>query len=154
MYWFINHGMNWCWPKYACMYVCASNGKKWKVQTNNEYSGLPEESLFQSVWKISSCTKPKHIYVSRAWYKIALAPGRFERNFRQVNFKLNLGIDGCEISYETVLRWMSMDLIDDKSTLVQVMAWPRSISPHCVTRLLYVNSIVNVLELPWFYIKL
>ena len=45
------------------------------------------------------------------------------------------------------LRWMSLDLIDDKSTLVQVMAWcrqatshylsqcwPRSMSPYGVTR--------------------
>ena len=51
------------------------------------------------------------------------------------------------------LRWMSTDLTDDKSTLVQVMAWshqatshylsqcwPRSMSPYGVTRPQWVNS--------------
>ena len=51
------------------------------------------------------------------------------------------------ISYEIALRWMPLDLTDDKSTLVQVMAWcrqatshylnqcwPRSMSPNGVTR--------------------
>ena len=51
------------------------------------------------------------------------------------------------ISCELALRWRSLDLNDDKSTLVQVMAWcrqasihylsqwwPRSLSPYGVTR--------------------
>ena len=50
-------------------------------------------------------------------------------------------------SYEIILRWMPLVLTDDKSTLVQVMAWrrqatshylrqcrPRSMSPNGVTR--------------------
>ena len=54
---------------------------------------------------------------------------------------------GWGISYEIALRWMPLDLTDDKSTLVQVMAWcrqatshylsqcwPRSLSPYGVTR--------------------
>ena len=54
---------------------------------------------------------------------------------------------GWGISYEIALRWMPVDLTDDKSTLVQVMAWchhatshylsqcwPRSMSPNSVTR--------------------
>ena len=54
--------------------------------------------------------------------------------------------DGWGISYEIALRWMPLDLTDDKSTLVQVMAWcrqatshylsqcwPRSMSPNGVT---------------------
>ena len=57
------------------------------------------------------------------------------------------------ISYEISLRWMPLDLTDDKSTLVQVMAWcrqatshylsqcwPRSMSPNGVTRLQWVNG--------------
>ena len=52
--------------------------------------------------------------------------------------------DGCNISSEIALTWTSLDLSDDKSTLVQVMAWcrqaashylsqcwPRSMSPWC-----------------------
>ena len=32
-------------------------------------------------------------------------------------------IDGWDISCEIALRWISLELTDDKSTLVQVMAW-------------------------------
>ena len=62
-------------------------------------------------------------------------------------------IDGWVISCELALRWMSLDLTDDKSTLVQVMAWccqatshylsqcwPRSLSPYRVTRPQWVNT--------------
>ena len=54
---------------------------------------------------------------------------------------------GWGISYEIALRWMPLDLADDKSTLVEVMAWccqatshylsqcwPRSMSPNGFTR--------------------
>ena len=60
---------------------------------------------------------------------------------------------GWGISNEIALRWMPLDLTDDKSTLVQVMAWcrqaashylnqcwPRSLSPNGVTRPQWVNS--------------
>ena len=62
-------------------------------------------------------------------------------------------IDSWDISCELALRWMSLDLTDDKSTLVQVMAWccqatshylsqcwPRSLSPYGVTRPQWVNK--------------
>ena len=62
--------------------------------------------------------------------------------------------DGYDISREIALRWTSLDLSDDKSTLVQVMAWcrqatshylnqcwPRSLSPHGVTRPQKYNTI-------------
>ena len=55
--------------------------------------------------------------------------------------------DGSGISCELVLRWISLELTGDKSTLVQVMAWcrqatshylsqcwPRFMSPYGVTR--------------------
>ena len=54
---------------------------------------------------------------------------------------------GWGIFYVIALRWMPLELTDDKSTLVQVMAWcrqatshylsqcwPRSLSPYDVTR--------------------
>ena len=57
------------------------------------------------------------------------------------------------ISYEIALRWIPLDLTDDKSTLVQVMAWchqatsqylsqcwPRSMSPYGVIRPQWVNA--------------
>ena len=55
--------------------------------------------------------------------------------------------DWCDISRGIALRWISWDLSDDKSTLVQVMAWcrqaishylnqcwPRSLPPYGVAR--------------------
>ena len=58
------------------------------------------------------------------------------------------------VPYEIALRWMPLDLTDDKSTLVQVMAWccqatshylsqcwPRSMSPNGVTRPQWVNTL-------------
>ena len=84
----------------------------------------------------------------------SLAPGRFQFNIRQVIFKLTLVNGGWSISNEIILRWMPLDLTDDKSTLVQVMAWcrqatsyylsqcwPRSMSPNGVTRPQWVNSL-------------
>ena len=68
-------------------------------------------------------------------------------NFRYVIFKLTLVNGGWGIAYEIALRWMPLDLSDDKSTLVQVRAWcrqatshylsqcwPRSMSPNGITR--------------------
>ena len=82
----------------------------------------------------------------------SLAPGWFQRNFRKVIFQLILVIDGWSISDKIVLKWMPMDLIDGKSTLVQVMAWccqatshylsqcwPRSLSPCGVIMPQWVN---------------
>ena len=91
-------------------------------------------------------------------YKICLnplAPTRFERNFRDVIFKLILVIDGWGISYEIVLTWTPQVLTDEKSTLVQTMAWcrqaishklsqcwPSFLSPYGVTRPQWVNSLL------------
>ena len=52
----------------------------------------------------------------------SLARGGFEWNFRYVIFQGILVIDGCGICCEIVLIWMSVDFIDDQSTLFQVMA--------------------------------
>ena len=83
----------------------------------------------------------------------SLAPGKFEWNFRHVIFKQILVIDDWGISCEIALTWKPRDLTDDKSTLVQVMAWcrqatshylshcwPNSMSPYGVTRPQWVNS--------------
>ena len=56
------------------------------------------------------------------WFNFnSLAPGAFKGNFIYEIFYLILVIDGGGISCEIVLRKMSSDLTDDKSTLVQVM---------------------------------
>ena len=82
----------------------------------------------------------------------SLAPGGFQINFRYVTFKLTLGNGGWGMSHEIVLRWMPLDLTDDMSTLLLLMAWccqvtshylsqcwPISMSPNGVTRPKWVN---------------
>ena len=64
----------------------------------------------------------------------SLAPGKFEWNFRNVIFKQILVIDGWGISCEIALTWMSLDFTDDQSTLVQVMAWCRQATSHCLSQ--------------------
>ena len=72
-----------------------------------------------------------------------------------IMFKWILVIDGWGTSCEITLRWMFLDLIDDNSTLIQVMArcgqvtshylrqcWPRYVSPYCVTRPQWVNNLL------------
>ena len=83
----------------------------------------------------------------------SLVPGRFKFKFWLLIFKPILVNAGWGISYEIALRWMPQDLTDDKSTLVQVMAWchqatshylsqcwPRSLSSYGVTRPQWVKS--------------
>ena len=74
-------------------------------------------------WDIVTLT---HIY--------SLAPRRFERNSGEVILKLILVIDGLGISCEIVLTWTPQDLTDDKSTLVQVMAWCRQATSHYLSQ--------------------
>ena len=64
----------------------------------------------------------------------SLAPGKFEWNFRYSIFQIISVIDGWVISCELALRWISLDLTDDKSTLVQVMAWCRQATSHCLSQ--------------------
>ena len=61
----------------------------------------------------------------------SLAPGKCEWNFRYLIFQVISVIDGWGISCELfALRWMSSNLTDDKSTLVQVMAWCHQATIH------------------------
>ena len=64
----------------------------------------------------------------------SLAPGTFQINFRWVIFKLTLVNGHLGISYEIALRWMPLDLTDEKSTLVQVMAWCRQATSHYLSQ--------------------
>ena len=85
-------------------------------------------------------------------YLNSLTPGRCGCNFKNI-FKLISWIDTLSASRKTVVRWMPQNSADDKSTLVQVMAWchqatshylsqcwPRSLSPYGVTRPQWVNQ--------------
>ena len=83
----------------------------------------------------------------------SLAPGKFKLNFGHVIFKWILVIDGWWLRHLLwIIIWMSLDFTDDRSTLVQVMAWchqatshylsqcwPRSLSPYGITWPQWVN---------------
>ena len=87
----------------------------------------------------------------------SLAPGRFQWNLEYLNFKFIFAIDCWVVSCEIAIMWLSVDRTDDKSSLVQVMAWcrdcrqatshypshceSRSISPHGVFKSQSVNPI-------------
>ena len=84
----------------------------------------------------------------------SLAPGRSECDPKNVIFNRVLLIGIFRPVHDNALRWMPQELTDDKSTLVQVMAWchqatshylsqcwPRSMSPNGVTRPQWVKFI-------------
>ena len=92
----------------------------------------------------------------------SLSSGRFEGNFIEVNFKLMLMIDGLGIFVEIDFRLILLDLTNEKSTLVQVMAWcgqatshylsqcwPRSMSPNGVSRPQWVNNGISLAYSPY-----
>ena len=73
----------------------------------------------------------------------SLAPGRFQFNFRWVIFKLTLVNGGWGISYEMVL-----DLTDDKSTLVWVMAWCHQETSHYLSQCWHRSMLSNGITRP------
>ena len=97
----------------------------------------------------------------------SLAPGKFVWDSRYVIFNQILVIDGWGISCEIALVWMSLDFINDQSTLVQVMAWCRQatnhylsqcwswfLSPYGVTRPEWVNHIQDYESRPCYTMML
>ena len=137
-----SHYLNQCWPRPVLPYGVTE--PQWvKIMPNffpraNELTGWPWCYIYSN---IIACE-----------YLNSSALGRFQFNFRWVIFKLILVNGGWGISYEIALRCMPLDLTDDKSTLVQVMAWchqatshylsqcwPRSVLPNSVTRPQWVN---------------
>ena len=68
------------------------------------------------------------------WGVNSLVPGRFQWNVRKVIFKRISVIDGWGISCEFALRWMPLNLTNDKSTLVQVMAWCHKTTSHYMSQ--------------------
>ena len=89
---------------------------------------------------------PQYCVTGPRWVN-SLAPRRFQLNIRKVIFKLTLVNGGWGISYEIALRWMPHDLTDDKSTLIQVMAWCRQATSHylsqCWPRSMSPNGVIR-----------
>ena len=117
------------------------------VPVPSAYEPLPQQELTNIYTAVClAITGPQ-------WFN-SLAPVRFEWDFRWLIFKLTLMISDWGVSCEIALWCMPLDLTDDKSTLVQVMAWchqatshylnqcwPRSLPPYGVTRPQRVKSV-------------
>ena len=77
----------------------------------------------------------------------SLTSGRSWWGFKNVISILLLLIGIFSLSYDNAIRWISRDLTNDKSTLVQApshylsQCWPRSLSPYGVTRPQWVKVI-------------
>ena len=64
----------------------------------------------------------------------SLAPGRSRCDSKIEIFNLVLLIGIFRSSHDNALWWMPQDLTDDKSTLVQVMAWCRQATSHYLSQ--------------------
>ena len=62
-----------------------------------------------------------------------IGPWEISIEFEVGFFKLILVNGGWGISYEIAIRWMLLYFTDNKSTLVQVMAWCRQATSHTRT---------------------
>ena len=154
------HYLNQCWN---IVNWTLRNKLQWNINWNSYI--FIQENAFENVVCKMACI------LSRPQWVNSLAPGRFQFNFRWEIFKLTLVNGGWGISYEIALRWMPLNLTDDKSTLVQVMAWcrqatshylsqcwPRSMSPYGVTRPQWVNQccvelITGNLKIFWHFLS-
>ena len=87
------------------------------------------DETFRLSWQECSCFLSAMIINS-------LAPGRLQFNFRWAIFMLTLVNRGWGISHEIALGWIPLDLIDDKPSLVQVMAWCRQAASHYLSQCL------------------
>ena len=95
----------------TCMNSLAPRRLQWNVTDFSTcMNSLAPRSLQWNVIDFSTCMN-------------SLAPKRLQWNVTEVFLQLILVIDGWGISYEIALRWLSLNLTEDKSTLVQVMAW-------------------------------
>ena len=105
------------------------------------------------------------VFMCIVWNINSLAPGRSECHSKNVIFNLVLLIGIFRSSHDNALSWMPQDHTDDKSTLVQVMAWCRqatshylsqcwlnSLLPHGVTRPQWVKTVTYTTH-PW-HVKL
>ena len=65
------------------------------------------------------------------WQKhINMSTGKYGSNFKSVIFKLIIQNSSMGFRCLIALRWMPQDLTDEKSTLVQVIAWCHQATSH------------------------
>ena len=90
------------------------------------YSGKPGKMV--SIYWVSP------LVVFGVWRVNSLVPGRSEWDSQNVIFKIVLLVGIFRSSHDNALWWMPQYLTDDKSTLVQVMAWCRQATSHYLSQ--------------------
>ena len=95
---------------------------------------LFEVSNFCDKNGVSYWNRDKKKEKGKSWTLNSLAPGRPGCHFKTAIFQSCLLIGIFTSSKDNALRWMPWDLTDDKSTLVQVMAWCRQATSHYLSQ--------------------
>ena len=128
--------------------TCGGTNQIWmrSFKRKQDFNYLEQMEGINTQWNRISNPHPCSVAQWHQWVN-SLAPGKFEWKYGYLNFQIISVTDVWGVSCEFIFRWMSLDLTDDKSTLVQVMAWcrqatshylsqcwPRSLSPYGVTR--------------------
>ena len=90
---------------------------------------IHDKTVYGDVCLMITCPWPHKftwclIIEMRHWFN-SFTPGRCGYNLKLVILLLKPRIDILSISCEIILEWMPQDLTDDKSTMVQSMAWFR-----------------------------
>ena len=98
--------------------------------------GLKWKRKLDFLWNVNLCTKVGYIWEMCEWLVTinSLALGRSECDSKNVIFNLVLLTGIFRFSHDNALRWMPQDLIVDKSTLVQVMAWCHQATSHYLSQ--------------------
>ena len=76
----------------------------------------------------------RHPYSLSLYCINSLAPGRSEFDYKNVIVNLVLLIGIFSSCHDNAFWWMPQDLTDDKSTLIQVMAWCRQATSHYLSQ--------------------
>ena len=80
----------------------------------------------------------------------SLIPERSGCDYINAIFNLVLVIQIFRFSNDNALRWMPPDFTNDKSTMVQVMAWCRQAASHYLSQCwLRVMSLFGITKPPW-----
>ena len=116
---------------YSEMHICSSNFKSIHFKLIIQNKGLDTYCHIE-FWMPRYCSNEKLILVRGPQWVNSLAPVRSECDYKNVIFNLVLLIGIFRSSHDNALWWMPHDLTDDKSTLVQVMAWCRQATSHCL----------------------
>ena len=135
-------GPCWCDPgasgiRYSLFYDCTGLHLDWSANdnTNSRYHCQMKlwKSAVVSAMKICQNIPAKHqLHQSNMRHQThcSLAPGGYGSTFKSIIFRLITQNSSLGTWCEIVFRWMPQNLINRKSTLVQVMAWYCLVTSH------------------------